>query len=478
MVNILTSLSAGSGIDVKALTEQLVAAEKEPRQKLLDLRFQRVEARISALGQFRSALDALVAALDTRLGSGALSGIPAVSDSSVLTFTVEPGSTIPRQSIEVRQLARGQTLASAPIADAAAPVGQGTLTIRFGAVAESAEAGAFTPSPLDSLVVTIGPGEDSLVGLRNAINDAAAVAGAPIQAQIVSDANGSRLMLRGGLGEASGFTVETSGDAGLDAFGFGEGVAGGLERTQTATDALVAIDGVELRRPANAISDLIPGARLSLARAAPGQYVTLEAVRSGAELAQSVRDVSGALNELAALGRLLSSGSSGVAGALTADGGTRRALQQLANLTSQPLIPASGGGPVRLSDIGLTLDRDGNFIVDEARLTRAVASHPAAVEALVTALNSKASGTQAAGPLRQLAASFRLAAEGSAGQPTALQLEKAAIARDQTALNERTERAQSNYTRQFAALDLAVGRSRAMQSYLQQQIDLWTKRNY
>jgi flagellar hook-associated protein 2 len=477
MVNILTSLSAGSGIDVKALTEQLVAAEKEPRQKLIDSRSARVEARISALGQFRTALDALVSALDTRLASGALSGIPAVSDPGVLTFTVAPGTTIPRQSLEVRQLARGQTLASSVIADAAAPVGQGTMTIRFGAVGGTAEAGALSPAALDALVVNIGPDDDSLVGLKNAINDAAALAGAPIQAQIVTDANGSRLMLRGSMGEASGFIVETEGDSGLEAFRFQEGVGGGLSRTQTATDALVAIDGVELRRPANAISDLVPGARISLAKAAPGQIIILEAVRSTAELGQSVRDIAGALNELASLGRQLSSSSSGSVGALTADSATRRALQQMTNLTSQPLIAAVGSAPTRLSDIGLTLDRYGNFTIDETRLTRAATDHPAAVEALVSALNTKASGTSSAGPLRQLAEDFRLVAEGAAGQPTALQLEKAAIARDQLALNDRIERAQASYTRQFTALDLAVGRSRAMQSYLQQQIDLWTKSN-
>lgn len=478
MVNILSSLSAGSGIDVKSLTEQLVAAEKEPRQKLLDSRSQRVDARISALGQFRGALDALVSALDTRIGSGALSGIPAISDPSVFTFTVEPGATVPRQTLEVRQLARGQTLASPPIADAAAPVGQGSLTIRFGAVAGSDDAGPFTASALAALEVSIGPGDDSLTGLKNAINDAAAVAGAPLQAQIVTDANGARLMLRGSLGEASGFTVETSGDAALEAFRFGEGVAGGLSRTQTATDALVAIDGVELRRPANAISDLVPGARLSLAKAAPGQFVTIEAVRDRTQLGQSVRDVAAALNELGALGRQLSSSNSGSVGALTADGATRRALQDLMNLTSRSLVPASGSAPTRLSDIGLTLDRYGSFTVDEARLARATTDHPAAVEALVSALNKRAGGGADAGPLRKVADSFRLAADGSSGRPTSLQLEKAAIARDQAALNARTERAQAAYTRQFTALDLAVGRSKATQSYLQQQIDLWTKRTY
>ena len=68
-----------------------------------------------------------------------------------------------------------------------------------------------------------------------------------------------------------------------------------------------------------------------------------------------------------------------------------------------------------------------------------------------------------------------LAASGSAGQPTALEREKAALAREQSALDDRAARSRTAYTRQFSALDLAVGRSRALQTYLQQQIDLWTR---
>jgi flagellar hook-associated protein 2 len=475
MDNILTTLNAGSGIDVKALAESLVAAERTPRLELLDARAARVTARISAQAQLRAALDALVGALDSRLSSGALSGIPTVSDASVLGVRVDQGAVIPRQTLDVRQLARGQTLASAAVADAAQPVGQGTLTLRFGSVAGTTEATGFAPGTLASLTVTVGAGDDSLTGLRNAINDAAAVAGAPVQAQIVTDAGGSRLLLRGGLGEASGFVVEAGG--GLAAFAFGPGATGGLARTQAAADALVAIDGVELRRPANAISDLIPGARLSLLKATPGTPVTLEAARDPAELAQAVRDIAGALNELASLGAELSRAdpATGSAGALVADGATRRALQGLAGLASRTLLPAATGGPVRLNDLGLTRDRNGSFQVDEARLQRAVAETPAAVEALVAALNARAGGTGSAGPLRQLAEQFRDAAQGRFGQPTALAREQQAIARERTALDERTERSRLAYTRQFAALDRAVGQSRALQSFLDQQIDLWSR---
>ncbi len=478
MDNILTSLNAGSGIDVKALVGQLVAAERAPRQALLDDRQARVTSRISALGQFRSALDALVGALDTRVSSGSLSGIPTVSDPSILTYRVDPGTVIARQQLEVRQLARGQTLASAAVTDAAAPIGQGTLTLRFGAVAGTTDATGFTAGTVPDLVVTIAPGDDSLTGLRNAINDAAAAANAPVQAQIVTDSNGSRLLLRGSLGESAGFTIEADTPA-LAAFAFAQGSVGGLARTQTATDALVAIDGVELRRATNAINDLVPGARLALARAAPGTLVTIEAQRDRGELAQAVRDVAGALNELAALGRELSGGLSatGSAGALVSDSATRRALQALGALPSRQLVTPLGGAPSRLNEIGLTLDRNGNFIIDGARLSRAVEAHPEAVEKLITALNTRSNPGAPAGPLRQLADSFRLAAQGSAGQPTALQREQAAIARDRTALDARITRTQETYTRQFAVLDRAVGQSRALQDFLKQQIDIWTKSN-
>lgn len=479
MDNILTSLNAGSGIDVRALVANLVEAERAPRQALLDSRQARVESRISAMGQFRSALDALVGALASRISSGSLSGIPAVSRPDILSFSVNPGATVQRQQLEVRQLARIQTLASQPVADAAAPVGQGTLTFRFGSVAGTTDATGFTPGPIADLVVTIGPDDDSLTGLRNAINDAAAVAGSPVQAQIVSDVLGSRLLLRGSFGDASGFVTQAAGDPALGAFAFAQGVVGGLSRTQSAADSVVALAGLELRRPSNIINDLVPGARITLSRAEVGALVSIGAEREPLELSQSVRDLAGALNELSALGRQLSAGANGTgsSGALVSDSSTRRALQGLSNITTQQLAAPNGLAPTRLTDIGLTLDRNGNFIIDDARLTKAVNEHPAVVEQIYTALNRPTTFTTPAGPLRQIAAQFAVAAQGSPGQQTALQRESFAITRERGLLDARTQRAQENYTRQFAALDRAVGQSRALQDFLTQQIDLWTNQS-
>jgi flagellar hook-associated protein 2 len=190
-----------------------------------------------------------------------------------------------------------------------------------------------------------------------------------------------------------------------------------------------------------------------------------------------VNDIAGAFTELASLGRELTRGGSatGSAGALVSDSATRRAVAGLSQLVTRPLLPESGSAPTRLQDIGLSLTRDGNFTVDAAKLQRAVNDHPDRIEAMVAALNQEAGFGQAAGPLRQLSETFKLAAEGSAAAPTALSRESADIARQRTLLDERTERSRDLMTRQYAALDRAVGESRALQSFLTQQIDLWTR---
>lgn len=471
MASILTSLNAGSGIDVQALTEQLLSAEQAPRQAQIDSRLQTVDAQISALGQFRSALDTMVSAVASRVSSGELSGQPAVSDASVLELTVGPGASIPRQSVEVRQLAQSQALASAAIAATDATFGDGTILIRFGSVAGDSDAGAFTASGAPDLEVTLDGGSNSLEDVRDAINRAATTAGAAVSAQLITDTDGTRLVLRGATGASAGFTVETSGDSSLDVFAFAEGTTGGLQRTQSAADAIVALDGLEIRRSSNTITDLIPGGTLTLNKPAIGQPVAISAVRSATSLAQTVEDVASALNQLKSLGDTLTKSANGSSGALSGNIPAQQALRALSSLTSVQLLESANGAPTRLADIGITIDRNGQFSVDSTRLEKAVTLYPAAVEAMITALNAKAADGKPAGPLRQIATNF--SANGTAG--ASLESRRAELARQQEKLDDAIARKREIYTRQFSALDRAVNQSKALQSYLQQQIDLWTK---
>lgn len=477
--NILTALGAGSGIDVKSLVSQLVAVEKAPRQQLLDARTTSADARISALSSFRSSLDALISALGTRISSGALSGIPAVSDMSAIGLKVEPGALVDRQTVEISQLARAQSLSSAPVADASAPVGQGTLTIRFGAVAGADVPTGFTPGTIADLVVTIGPGDDSLTGLKNAINDAAAISGAPVQAQIITDVSGSRLVLRGQSGEESGFIVETSGDAALAQYGFDPNVAGGLTRNQTALDAIVSLDGVSVRRPSNTIDDLIEGATLSLYKAQPGTSLIIEAQHDPAEITDTVTSLVAALNQVVGVGKELTAGatSTASAGALASDSATRRAMASLGQLGSQPLLAADGTAPTRLIDIGVSITRDGTFTVDSAALSKALAKDPGRVAALVSEVGRPPKNGNTGGMLSQISSTFAVVVDGANGNKSALQTEKDDIARAQAKLDAYIAAYQTRMTTQFTALDQAVGKYKSIQAFMQQQIDLWTNKD-
>jgi flagellar hook-associated protein 2 len=476
-MDIFGTLGVGSGLDTQALVRDLVAAQRAPATQALDRRQERVDARISALGQFRSALSALSSALTQRIGSGSVSARPFVSDPSVLALAVGPGQTIPTQSVRVDALATAQTLIGASVPDSAAPIGEGTLTIRFGGitgVAGTGEPAGFTPGAVPDLVVTIGPGQSSLTGIRDAIASAAVTAGAPLSASIVNDAGGARLVLRGDTGEAAGFVVETA-DAPLASFRFQTGTAPGLSRSVAAGDARILVDGVPLRRTANSFSDAIPGARVTLLKAEPATPVTVSAARDTEELKAVVRDVAAALDELSGIGRELSRGQTATAsaGALAADGTTRRVLQTLGGLVTQSLYAAPEDTPARLSDIGVTLTREGAIRIDEARLARAAEDHPAAIEAIVRTLGEPRGLLSLGGPLARMEAQLAEAVDGRFGQPSALRREADAIARDRTALEARMARFEEATRRQFSALDQSVGRTRDLERFLQTQIDIW-----
>lgn len=475
-VDILGALGAGSGLNVKNLVSQLVDAEKVPQQALLDGRTTRLQAKVSAMSTFRSSLDALVGALDKRITAGSLSGIPGVSDPGALGLKVTGGTLVPRQSIEILQLARAQTLSSATIAPDAA-FGEGTLTIRFGTVAGTDAATGFDAGALADLSVTIGPDDTSLVAVRDAINNAAVGAGAPVQASIIADADGSRLVIRGQSGAESGFVVETAGDPALEQFAFNPDTAAGMTRNQSAADSEIRVEGVTVRRPTNSVTDVIEGATLSLYRASPGTSIVIEAQRDTEDMADTVSTLASALNELLGIGKNLSAAATDTssAGALVSDSATRRTLSSLSQLGSTPLVAADGNAPTMLAEIGLTMSRSGTFSVDTAKLAKAIASFPDAIEAMVTELVRPATATDAGGPLTRIAATFAVSLDGANGQKTALQAEQDSIATAQGKLDRYIESYQARLTTQFSALDTSVNRYKSIQTFLDQQIALWTK---
>ena len=361
------SLGIGSGIDTKALIEGLADAVRAPKEALLARREAANAAQVSALADASGAIDSFAAALSTLIAGGTLFSQPNVSDTSILTATAQPGARLGDLSavIEVGQLARAQTLESMSLASASDPVGQGDLTL-------TTSRGAFT--------VTIDATNDSLDGLAKAINDQ----NSGVTATIVTQQSGVRLVLKGGTGEAEAFTlgVPAGTATGLERFAFGGGATGGMTAAQTAQDAIVHLDGVEVKRSSNVIGDLIDGVQIDLKRAVPGTTVSLGITRPSAAIEQAVNDFTAAYNELHAIlaEATAAPGAAGEGGPLRGDLGIRELQRQLARLPST--ILSSQGGPATLAEIGVATNRDGTLSVNGARLKEMLEADPQGVEAL------------------------------------------------------------------------------------------------
>lgn len=360
-------LGVGSGLDIKSLVDDLAAAAKAPKEALIKQREDANAAKISTLAQVGGAIDSFASALSSLISGGTLFSQPSVSDTSVFTASAIPGARLGglAASVEVRQLAQAQTLSSTSLASRTASVGEGTLTIDVGGT---------------SFDVSVTADNNNLDGLAKAINDA----NSGVKASVVTDANGARLMLKGATGEAKAFTLSVpDGTAtGLERFAFGPGVTGGMTQAQAAQDAIVRVDGVEVKRDTNSFSDLIEGVQIDLKRAVPGQIVSVGVTRPTEAVGQGVQDFVAAYNELMQMIReATAAGAAGEGGALRGDLGVRELQRQLSQLPSMKLA-TQGEGPHTLAEIGVRTNRDGTLGVDMIKLQTMLAENPDGVEAL------------------------------------------------------------------------------------------------
>lgn len=531
--SISNTLGVGSGIDTASLIDQLVAASHDPKDVALKAKQDLNTAQVSAIGQASSAISGFSSALTSLINGGTLFTQPTVSDSSVLGATAVPGARIGTLStqIEVRQLAQAQSLVSTNLTDVTSTVGKGTLTLTIGT---------------SSFPVTIDDTNNNLVGLARAIN----LTGSGLTASIVQDANGARLVLKGGSGAAQAFTLaaDANAEADLSRFAYGPSVTGGMTRAQQAQDALLRLDGVDVSRATNSIGDLIDGVKLELKSAKPGTTIALGATRPTASIKQAVTDFVDTYNALKAQLDELTKPASGTtaAGPLRSDTGVRQLRQQLQRLTSTTL--ASGGTYSTLAEIGVATQRDGSLIVDSAQLEAALTNDPDSVEALFnpgqtsdnalvkvtssygrtkpgtytltnlvpgngsTAATGKINGVDGIGSGTLLIASPSSAAAGLVVEPQGnvasatvtvdlglggalkaisdlltsttgpfksstdrLTAQATQYSKDRARLEEDTTRYKTQLTNQFAVMNGRVSAIKATQSYLDQQIKLWTK---
>ncbi|TVV73180.1 flagellar filament capping protein FliD [Sphingomonas solaris] len=368
MTSIASSLGVGSGLDTTSIVEKLTAAVKEPKEAAIKKRETTNTAKISSLASAVSGIDTFSTSLTALISGGTLFTQPNSSDTSIVSASAIAGARIGNLSatLEIKQLAQAQTVVSGNLGGNTATVGAGTLTL-------TTANGTFDITTSET---------DTLDDLAKKISGA----GAGLAASVVQDSKGARLVVKSATGAAKAFTVTT--DAAADGLGrFTYDAAATSNPTSLAQkpqDATIVYDGVEVTRATNSISDLVPGVKLDLKKAAEGTTVTLGTTRPTTAITNAVTDFVDTYNALKSIldeatASRAADGSGG--GPLRGDYGIRDMQRQLSKLTST-VLGGSGTGPKTLAEIGVSTNRDGSLALDTAKLNSMLASDPDGVEAL------------------------------------------------------------------------------------------------
>lgn len=474
--SIVQTLGGASGIDTTALVQSLVDAQFQARNAALTRREETLTAQISAAATHKSNMTSFASALSTLARGGTLATQPTSSSPGTLAVTRLAGANLTHLSaqVEVRQLASPQTAAAAAVADKAAAIGRGKLTLTFGtATVANGAMTAFTPGAGTPVDITIDETNSSLEGIAAAIN----AANAGVTASILTDADGSRLVIKGATGEARAFTLtatETAGHEGLSTLDIGVG-ATGTTIGSAARDAILAIDGVELKRESNSVSDLIPGVKLDLVAAEPGKIVNIGKTLPTNSLIQAVQDFVDTYNQVYAA---LRTDLDPVAGSLRQDVAAKTLRRQLQQLTLTPIATGSSDMPTTLAQIGVRTNRDGTLSLDSGTLTKALVDHPGQVEKMFA--QPVGTATTANG----LTAAFEAISSAAANTTSGLGASelsygkaKGELAEDKTEALEKAEALRTRMTRQFASMDARVAAYKATQTFIENQVKAWNSQD-
>lgn len=460
----ITSAGIGSGLDIKSLVGQLVAAEGQPASQRFDREEAGIQAEISALGSLKGGLSDLVTKLTSLQNLDTFATRKATSaDTTVLSASASSAATNGNYAIEVVKLAQGQKLSSAGFAASTTAVGGGTLTLTTGT---------------GNFAVTIAAGQDSLAEVRDAINNAPDNSGVAATLVTVDAAGGgseTRLLLTATAPGSSGaITVTASDDDGnnTDAAGLSRLVydpagsgATNLNEIQAAQDAQIKIDGQTVTRSSNTISDALDGVTLNLVAANAGSTVNVSvAVDTGAARAA----IDSFVTSYNALSKTISAQSAfdsttGQHGALLGDS-TLRAVERALSRGLSATVGASGNSLAHLSDLGIAVQTDGTLSTDGTKLTAALSGDLANVGQFFGGTDGFAVTLGAAlKPYTEVSGIFDQRTGQLNNRVSDINDGRAALDRRMSALRDRLQR-------QFTAMDAIVGQLQATSGFLTQQL--------
>ncbi len=458
----ISSAGVGSGLDIENIITNLMTVERQPITQIQKLQTG-LKADISAYGRVQGALSALQTATASLKTPAAFAAAKAsVSDGTVLTASARTGAAVGSVTVEVSQLAQAQQLTKSGFLSSSAVVGTGTLTLELGSYSGT----TFTANPDKSpKSITIDSSNQTLAGIRDAINNAQA----GVTAVIVNGDAGSQLFISSNeSGTKNAVRISQSGgNGGLSAIAFDNGAtAGGMSEKAGPLDAKLKVNGVDVTRASNTVSDAIDGLTLTLTKTNIGSPVTVGVAADTGTSQTNIGNFAKAYNDLNRILRELTAYDPATkkAGELNGDATIRSIQSQLRGAFGNV---ASNGGFSSLSELGMTFASDGSISVNSSKLTDALAN-PAKSVSRVFATTNGADGVAA---LIDKRITSMISTDGLvSGKVEGLNLRVSNLDKRTEALETRMTSIEARYRAQFTLLDTTIASMNATSTYLKQQL--------
>jgi flagellar hook-associated protein 2 len=444
----ITSAGLGSGLDIEGLISKLVTAEGQPTSLRLNNEEAGLQADLSAFGSLKGALAAFQTSVQSLKYSYSFQAHTATSSNADL-FTVSADSSAVTGgfSIKVDQLAQSAKMRSADFSSETDVLGAGTLAIGLGA---------------NSFNVSVAS-DTTLAGVRDAINKASDNPG--IKATIIKVDTGSQLMLTSDkMGAANAINITATATNPSSGNDLTRLATASLISLQTASDAIIHVDGQKVTKASNSISDVIPGVTVSLKKADPITTETLSIELDKESAKSKVNDFIKAYNALASTMSSLSSydAQTKQGGPLLGDSTLRGVQNQIRQALSNPTQGVSGFST--LAEIGIKTNKIGALELDSSKLDSVMASNPDAVSQLFASDNGLAKRLD--GVLTNY-----LSFDGAlSARVDGVNKQIVNIADQRQKLSTRLTDIEARYRKQFTAMDALVGQLQATGSYLTQQL--------
>ena len=379
----------GSGLNVTQIVDSLVQAETVPVESRIQKNIDEKNAAISAYGVLAGELGKLKDFATASKGTTAFS--VSSNNSAIDVVVTDPTKAKAfNANISVSSLASAQTLEFSGFSSKTAAINMGSINIDFGAwsgnsfsVNTNKASQSVQVNSANNNLSSLAESLSAIDGVNAAVTDK----GDGTFSLIINSDTGAKNALR--------FTVtEESGDAGLAQFDTASNNAS--NQVVSATDATIILNGVNITRSSNVVSDLFDGYEFrinSTTSAAASVQSNTDSNIAYAKTKEFVDMFNGVYSTLNALTKRGIDGEE--SGVLARDLTANTLKRKLRSLVAAEL-PGFGANGRYLSELGIRTERDGSISLSEADFKKAFSREPILFDVL---LNSVASSDN---PLMQV----------------------------------------------------------------------------